>query len=378
MSCPVPSTSASRDLRLDFFRGLALWWIFLNHVPDNLFSWLTVRNFGFSDATEIFVFISGYSAALAYRRPMQQQGGLFTTLHVWRRCWQLYVAHLILFLFFTAQIAYVAERFGNPMYIEEMNVTPLLDAPHLALLDVLLLTFRPVNMDVLPMYIVLLLAFPAMLALLLRAPALAMLLSLGLYIAARVFELNLPAHPPGNSWIFNPFAWQLLFMLGALLALHPELRVRPPSLLPLVDALALIYLLAAGLIVASWHLPELERWVPERLAIWMYPIDKTNLDMLRLLHFFALAHLTLRLVPRDAAWLSSPWSWPVMLCGRKSLEIFCLGIFLSFFAHLVLIEAGGGVGLQFVVSAGGIGIMIGLAYVLDWYGRQVAAGRRSA
>lgn len=168
MSSPSQAPTTSRDLRLDFFRGLALWWIFLNHIPDNIFSWATVRNYGFSDATEIFVFISGYAAALAYRRPMLQQGMVFTTLHVWRRCWQLYVAHLILFLFFTAQIAYVAERFGNPMYMEEMNVTPLLDTPHLALLDALMLTFRPVNMDVLPMYIVLLLAFPAMLWMLLR------------------------------------------------------------------------------------------------------------------------------------------------------------------------------------------------------------------
>ena len=47
-----------RDLRLDLFRGLALWFIFIDHVPDNIVSWLTVRNYGFSDATEIFVYIS--------------------------------------------------------------------------------------------------------------------------------------------------------------------------------------------------------------------------------------------------------------------------------------------------------------------------------
>lgn len=377
MSSPSQAPSSSRDLRLDFFRGLALWWIFLNHIPDNIFSWATVRNYGFSDATEIFVFISGYAAALAYRRPMLQQGMVFTTLHVWRRCWQLYVAHLILFLFFTAQIAYVAERFGNPMYMEEMNVTPLLDTPHLALLDALMLTFRPVNMDVLPMYIVLLLAFPAMLWMLLRVPVIASLLSIGLYMVARVFEINLPAHPPGNSWIFNPFAWQLLFVLGALLALYPKLRNYPVRLTPVIDLLALAYALGAGFIVATWHLPQLERWVPENLAIWMYPIDKTNLDTLRLVHFLALAHLTLRLVPREAGWLQRTWVWPVMLCGRKSLEVFCLGIFLSFVGHLVLIELGNDVWLQCAVSGTGIGIMASLAYVLHWYGSRAAAGRRS-
>ena len=63
-----------RDIRLDLFRGLALWFIFLDHIPTNIVSWLTVRNYGFSDATEIFVFISGYTAVIAYSRMMEQEG----------------------------------------------------------------------------------------------------------------------------------------------------------------------------------------------------------------------------------------------------------------------------------------------------------------
>lgn len=368
----LPPPSPSRDLRLDFFRGLALWWIFLNHIPNNDFSWLTSRNFGFSDATEIFVFISGYSAALAYRRPMLQQGFGFTTLHVWRRCWQLYVAHLILFLFYTAQIGYVAERFGNPMYMEEMNVTRLLDAPHLALLEALLLEFRPANMDVLPMYIVLLGVFPPLLWLLLRRPGWAFGLSAALFVLVRLTGINLPAYPPGSGWFFNPFAWQFLFVLGAVCALRPEVlqglaRWRRP-----LDVAAVLYLLLAGLIVASWQLPALERWVPEALAEWMYPIDKTSLDVLRLLHFLALAHLAMRLIPRHAAFLHSRWAWPALICGRKALEVFCLGIFLSFAAYLVLIEFGGSLGLQLAVSVAGIGAMVGLAYVLCWYTARAA------
>ena len=368
----LPPPSPSRDLRLDFFRGLALWWIFLNHIPNNDFSWLTSRNFGFSDATEIFVFISGYSAALAYRRPMLQQGFGFTTLHVWRRCWQLYVAHLILFLFYTAQIGYVAERFGNPMYMEEMNVTRLLDAPHLALLEALLLEFRPANMDVLPMYIVLLGVFPPLLWLLLRQPGWAFGLSAALFVLARLTGINLPAYPPGSGWFFNPFAWQFLFVLGAVFALRPEVLQGMARWKRPLDAAAVLYLLLAGVVVASWQLPALERWMPEALAEWMYPIDKTSLDVLRLLHFLALAHLAMRLIPRDAAFLRSRWAWPALICGCKALEVFCLGIFLSFAAYLVLIEFGGSLGLQFAVSVAGIGAMVGLAYVLCWYAARAA------
>ncbi len=372
-SVPAPPAPSARDLRLDFFRGLALWWIFLDHIPDNLFNWLTVRNFGFSDATEIFVFISGYSAALAYRRPMLQQGFGFAVLHVWRRCWQLYVAHLILFLFYTAQIGYVAERFSNPMYVEEMNVGRLLDAPHRALFEALLLEFRPVNMDVLPMYIVLLLCFPPLLWLLLRRPGWALAASLALFVAVRVTGINLPAQPEGNAWFFNPFAWQLLFVIGALCALHPAVLGGCWRWRRALDAAAGGYVLGAGLVVASWQVPALERWVPEALAAWMYPIDKTSLDTLRLVHFLALAWLATRLVPRTAAFLGQRWAQPAIACGRQSLHVFCLGIFLSFAGHLILIEFGGALWLQLAVSVAGIGAMIALAQTLSWYGGRVRA-----
>mgnify|MGYP006144332153 CR=1 FL=1 len=63
-----------RDLRLDFFRGLALWFIFIDHVPSSSIGNLTFRNFGFSDATEIFVFCSGIASALAFGRVFDRAG----------------------------------------------------------------------------------------------------------------------------------------------------------------------------------------------------------------------------------------------------------------------------------------------------------------
>ena len=67
---PAPT---ERDLRLDLFRGIALWLIFLDHIPSNVVSWITIRNYGFSDATEIFVFISGYTAAFVYGATMRER-----------------------------------------------------------------------------------------------------------------------------------------------------------------------------------------------------------------------------------------------------------------------------------------------------------------
>src|ERR1700752_992164 len=163
---PRPSGSR-RDLRLDLFRGLALWLIFLDHIPSNVVSWVTLRNYGFSDATEIFVFISGYTAAFVYGRAMRERGFIIAGARVLRRAWQVYGAHIFLFMVYMAEIAWVASSFDNPLYAEEMNILDFLKQPDVTIVQALLLKFKPVNMDVLPLYIVLLLLFPPTLVLLL-------------------------------------------------------------------------------------------------------------------------------------------------------------------------------------------------------------------
>ena len=210
--------STERDLRLDLFRGIALWLIFLDHIPSNAVSWITIRNYGFSDATEIFVFISGYTAAFVYGRAMQQHGFIIASARVLKRAWQIYVAHVFLFAIYLAEIAYVANSFDNPLYTEEMGVLDFLKNPDVTIFQALLLKFKPVNMDVLPLYILLLAWFPPMLWLLLRAPSIALLSSATLYALMWLFEWNIPAYPSG-TWVFNPFAWQLLFVFGAWCAL---------------------------------------------------------------------------------------------------------------------------------------------------------------
>ena len=177
-----PRFRRERDLRLDLFRGIALWLIFLDHIPSNAVSWITIRNYGFTDATEIFVFISGYTAAFVYGRAMRQHGFVIASARVLKRAWQIYVAHVFLFAIYLAEIAYVAHSFDNPLYTEEMGVLDFLKNPDVTILQALLLKFKPVNMDVLPLYIVLLAWFPPMLWLLLRAPSIALIASAVLYV----------------------------------------------------------------------------------------------------------------------------------------------------------------------------------------------------
>src|SRR5271168_2970278 len=373
---PRPPPAVERDLRLDLFRGVALWGIFLDHIPENIVNWFTIRNYGFSDATEIFIFISGYTAAFVYGRAMNERGIIIASARVLRRVWQIYVAHIFLFTIFMAEIAYVAATFDNPLYAEEMNILDFLKQPDVTIFQALLLKFKPVNMDVLPLYIVLLLFFPPMLWLLLRQPALALAGSALVYVLAWNFDWNLPAYPNG-VWFFNPFAWQLLFVFGAWCALGGAERLSVILRSRIVLAVAIAYLVFAFLITLTWYYESLARFVPGWLSDWMYPIDKTNLDVLRFAHFLALAAVTVRFVPANWPGLKSPLLRPAIVCGQHSLEIFCLGVFLAFAGQFVISEYSGGPLIQIAISLTGIVIMVATATLISWYkeieGRSPAA-----
>jgi hypothetical protein len=344
--------------------------IFLDHIPFDVLNWLTIRNFGFSDAAELFVFISGYTAGFVYG-PMLHEGRMFIAVsRLLKRVWQLYVAHVFLFVFFIAYIAQTAEHYDNPMLAHEFNIFNFLRHPDVMLMQGLILKFKPVDLDVLPLYIVLLLASPILLWAVARRPHLSLLGSAVLYVVARAFGWNLPSFPAGK-WYFNPITWQLLFVFGLWCALGGAKKLAPliRSRIALVAAVA--YLAFAFLIVMTWHVPSWAHFVPPWLAHAMYPIDKTSLDPLRVIHFLALAALAVRYVPRNWPPLASNRLRPLILVGQHSLPIFVLGTFLSFFAHVVLVEISNTVAVQILVAVGGIAILVAAAWLMTWYRERV-------
>jgi hypothetical protein len=361
-------TVGERELRLDLFRGLALWLIFIDHLPTSVLTWFTLRNYGFSDATEIFIFISGYTAAFVYGRAMLESGFVVATARVLRRAWQIYVAHVFLFTIFLAEISYVATRFENPLYSEEMGIMDFLKQPDVTIVQALLLRFRPVNMDVLPLYIVLMLSLPLILLLMRWKPDVTLGLSALLYAVTWEYDLYFSAYPNG-VWAFNPLAWQLLFVFGAWCALGGAKRMSRILSSPVTLWVCIVYLLAAFCVTLTWYFPQLGHVVPRRIEQWMYPIDKTDLDVLRFAHFLALAAVTVRFLPRDWPGLQSRWLKPMILCGQHSLEIFCLGVFLAFAGHFIMAEVGGGAALHALISVSGVLIMCGMAWVISWYKR---------
>src|SRR5437879_12415013 len=152
-----------RDLRLDLFRGVANWAIFLDHIPDNVVNWIMPRNWGFSDAADLFVFISGYTASFVYARMMIERGFVVGATRLFKRVWQLYVAHIILFVIYIVAISFLARRFGDSEIINEFNVAGLVDHATEPLGQGLLLQLQPANLELLPLSTVCVGFFPPVL-----------------------------------------------------------------------------------------------------------------------------------------------------------------------------------------------------------------------
>jgi hypothetical protein len=363
---PAHIAPGERELRLDLFRGLALWLIYIDHLPTSVLTWFTIRNYGFSDATEIFIFISGYTAAFVYGRAMGDRGILVASARIFKRVWQIYAAHILLFTIYLAEISYVATRFENPLYAEEMNVLDFFKQPDVAIVQALLLKFRPVNLDVLPLYIVLMAFLPPILLLMRWRADLTLLLSVAIYVATWQFDLTLPAYPEG-VWYFNPYAWQLLFVFGAWCALGGTERMSRVLTSKITLGAAVVYLIFAFCVTLTWYIPQLGFLMPEWLENLIYPIDKTDLDILRFAHFLALAVLTVHFVPKDWPYLRSKWLRPMVICGQHSLEIFCIGVFLAFAGHFILAETSGGAWMHLAITVAGIVIMSATAWTISWY-----------
>jgi hypothetical protein len=340
--------------------------IFLDHIPDDVVSWMTLRNYGFSDAAEFFVFISGYLLGFIYG-PIIASGNFLPALkRLWLRSWQMYVAHILLFLTFTAQIARTARKWDNPMYKDEFNVATFLAHPDELIGKALTLQYKPVDLDVLPLYIALVAAGPLVIWLMVRRPNLTLVGSVVLYILARYFDWNLPSYPKGTTWYFNPFAWQMLFFFGSWCGIGAIGQLKEILKSRIVYAVAVAWILFALVIVMTWHSAFLESLIPKWMIKRIYPIDKTDLDMLRFTHFCALAFIVSRYLHRDWKGLKSIWLRPLVLCGQHSLPLFCLGVFLSFGAHWVLVQYSNSGFEQIIVAFVGFSIMTAVAGALDF------------
>jgi hypothetical protein len=300
---------------------------------------------------------------------MIERGFIVGATRLFKRVWQLYVAHIILFVIYIVSISFLAQRFGDSEIINEFNVAGLVDHATQTLGQGLLLKFKPVNLDVLPLYIVLMGFFPPILWLMLRQPDLTMLASVILWLLARQFGWNFAAYPAG-SWYFDPYCWQVLFVFGSWCALGGAKKAAwiinsKPALY-----FGVAYLIFALIMTFAGRFSDFGAMLPNWLYSAFNPNDKTFMAPYRFLHFIVIAMLVVRFIPKT--WPALEWKGfdPAIVCGQQSLAVFCVGVFLSFVAHFTLTLSSGSLLAQILVSLAGITIMTTVAYYISWSKRQ--------
>lgn len=373
---PSGGPTGVRDVRLDFFRGLALICIFIDHTPGNILGYLTVRAYGFSDAAEMFVLIAGYTAVLAYARTFEREGMWQGVWRVARRMRDLYAAHLLLTVVCAVLLAVAARHFENPLYYEHVNLTPYAYDPLGAIWRTLILYYQLGYLNILSLYIVLLGWFPLLWWLMQRHLGLALAASGALWLAANVLGANLPSWPELYGWYFNPFAWQLVFSLGAIAAVYTRRGGTLPRM-PWLVALAIGYAIFGFIVAAPWiHIDGLEgtRLVsPDAIG----PNSKSRLSLWRLMHVLSLAYLVALTLPATARWLHTGPAKMLINCGRNSLDVFCLATVMSFVGFIVMLEGGRTFEYQLAVNGIGFALLGCTAWWLTQRRGRLTAGRRA-
>lgn len=366
-----------RDLRVDFFRGLALITIFVDHVPHNRWAAITEQNFGFSDAAELFVALAGFSAVLAYGRYLDGALSIEGLQKIASRIGAIYVYHMGTLLIVAAILLAISGVSGHATLLELMRFETLLSGDPTEVAAAALLVLQPTFFDILPLYVVLLAVFPFLYVLLRKSIPLGLALSAVPWAVVQFVPLNLPTIA-GDGWHFNPFAWQFLLALGIAAALKSRRHELQPS--PLWMATALLILVVSFALRAPWT-----RWP---LHLGQAPIDldpygalmvKTTLGPARLIHFLAFGYLLLVVIPPRAAWLKTRAARTIADAGRNSLDVFCLGVILSVLGGAIVIATGHDAVVEsWVTTAGAAALLLfGMALAREVRARKRARERRA-
>jgi hypothetical protein len=365
VSAPV---TRQRDVRLDFFRGLGMFIILIAHITNNPWTLYIPARFGFSDATEMFIFCSGMASALAFGTVFARTGFLMGTFRVGFRIWEIYWVHIATFLLTLAAML-IINRTGlfSRDEVNALNLAPFLKASGNQVIGLFTLTYVPNYFDILPMYIVILALLPVMVLLSRVSVYLALGASALLWLAATTTHVNLPAeywfsNNSTRQWFFNPFAWQLVFFTG--FAFMSGWLPSPPRSRNLAIASAAVLLLSLPF---AWHViigqsDEIKLWRKD----WRILIDKTDFGLLRYVHFLALAYL---------AWLAAGLAGENLTrsafmqgltriltrVGQQSLAVFASSIVLARMLGALLNELGSGLWASLFVNVLGFFCIYGIA-----------------
>ena len=360
MSQPFVPNRTGRDHRLDVIRGLALLDIFINHVPGNPLEYYTSRNFGFSDAAEAFVLMSGIAVALAYSGGFFKRDYFKAIGRILRRARTLYLVHIAIMSLALAIVGTGLYVFGVETIAKNVNFTRFQTDTVKALIGMPLLGYQLGYFNILPLYVVLLIAAIGHLSIGVRSVWAMLAISAGIWSFAHLAGFNLPNWPGKWGWFFNPLGWQLVFAFGLAIGLSVKTGRA------FVPFSRVLYTLAFAFVIWSGYWVKMKMGAVPGLAALpdlFADTDKGALAFLRLVHVLALAYVIIH--TRFIGWLLSTVVFrPIALVGRNGLAVFASGSVLAIFMQ-VLFEAwpvGDAVKVAFIVAGMAAQFLIALYF----------------
>nr|WP_281408618.1 OpgC domain-containing protein [Rhizobium tropici] len=357
-------TRRPRDPRLDFFRGVGMLIILLAHIPsDGWALWIPAR-FGFSDATEMFVFQSGMASAIAFGSTYDRNGAIALIARVAQRVWQIFWAHISVFIVVAAIMVVAGTRYDGVTYVDSLNLVPFIKDPGHLLVGLLTLTYVPNYFDILPMYIVILALMPVMIFASKANRYLPFLLMSGIWLAAQFGLTRLPAEPwSDRPWFFDPFGWQFLFFTGFFL-----MRGALPA--PGYDRrlMALAVAIVIATVPFAWvRFQEVHPFFQMAAARIAPLTDKTDFGLLRFVHFMALCYIAVHVVGEKGARLRGPIVRVLTVVGQQSLAVFITGMVIAQPIGIALDHAGRTAAAEGVGNLFGFMTLLGTAYLVRWF-----------
>jgi hypothetical protein len=353
-----------RSIEVDFFRGIVLIVIVLDHIPGSALSHLMLHAYAFCDSAEVFVFLGGYASAAAYTAVLVQRGSGAAQMRFIRRCWEIYRAYLLTAMLTLVSGALLALFHLNRPMLELTGWLPFAGQPLREALDILILRRQPYLSSVLPMYVIFALCVPFAVPLARRSAAAALLLSVAIWAAARPLAVFFSIDDVSN-WAFNPFAWQLLFVLGIVSRVQPvSERFHKSNTARWLVRVGLIAVLAFAIV---------------KLFVLTQPLPgtlKQNLSVDRVINFLAIAWLTARLVRSGSvAWVAQRLPGVVRV-GRTGLVCFVTGTLVSLIVDTATPHAFHGVAGALVALSGDlVAITAMLVIARGWSGWKGNASR---
>ena len=352
---------------VDFWRGYALVSIFVNHIPGNFFERFQYRNLTLSDSAELFVFVAGWAMRLSIENPKRPMTTSAVVYKLWGRAFTIYVAQTFITELAIFILAAASVWLNAPFLLDWHNVGAVFHQPVEAHIGLALLTYQLGYFNILPLYVVLMIVAPFIAILYRTAPIVVLPLSVGLYLATLLLGWNLPLWPVEGTWFFSPSAWQLIYVLGFLLAgKSTDLGAFARRHLRLFRFIAWPILLVGLAFAATRYFPNLFA-LPAPTYVRIF--DKTFLSPDRLLSVLSIIAVggglftyINGLIPILGRFLS--------MLGRNGLQVFCAGSVLSLCGQIVRFEYGGGLLIDCALFVVGVTIMATIAWVMEWRSRS--------